>query len=405
MNEIQVSQPEKAGFSSSRLERLSRMFQGYIDDARLAGISALVACQGKTIYLEKFGMADREDEKPMQFDTIFKIASMSKPITSVAAMMLYEEGHFNLNTPVSHFIPTFKDTQVAARWTESGPELVKTGSELTMRNLFTHTSGLAYGFNPDSDPLDRLYQQRGQEMESQGIVMNNEIFANALATAPLAFQPGTHWRYGYNIEILGRVIEVVSGKSLAEFMQERIFEPLGMSDTGFYIPIEKACRAAAIYTHPQPDHLERTAITTQHDLPSFQSGGGGLVSTLPDYARFCQMLVNGGELNGTRLLSPTTVALYSINHCPEPALPYGFRENDLYHAGYGYSLGTRVLMDVSKTGMAGSVGEFGWDGAFGTYFWIDPRQYLYGVMMIQHFPNAYYPIAQQFKALTYQAII
>jgi CubicO group peptidase (beta-lactamase class C family) len=209
-----------------------------------------------------------------------------------------------------------------------------------------------------------------------------------------------------NIEVLGRVIEIISGQSLAQFMKERIFEPLGMRDTDFYVPVQKLDRLAAVYGHPDgPELLKRLDIQSPTELPTFQSGGGGLASTLPDYARFLQMLVNRGELDGVRLLSPRTVAMYSTNYAPEASLPYGFAENDAYHAGYGYSLGTRVLLDPSKTGMYGSVGEFGWDGAFSTYFWVDPREELYGLLMLQHSPNAYFPIALQFKALTYQALV
>jgi CubicO group peptidase (beta-lactamase class C family) len=404
MNDLHTVQPESAGFSAGRLERLDQLFQSYIKNEKLAGISAAVARQGKTVYLNKFGWMDKDAQKLIEFESIFRIASMSKPVTSVAAMMLYEKGLFQLNTPVREFIPAFKNLKVAKSWNDSGPELEDLNHEVTMRNLFTHTSGLTYGSNPD-DPLDRMIQERGKQLEKGPEMDMGEIVAE-LVKFPLAFQPGTKWRYGYNIEVLGHIVEVISGKTLGEYMQEHLFDPLGMPDTGFYVPPEKAERVAAVYGHPKgPDQLEKLDIDFNTHMPRAQYGGGGLVSTLPDYARFCQMLVNGGELGGVRLLSPTTVALYSINHCPEQALPYGFADYDLYHMGYGYSLATRVLMDVSKTGMAGSVGEFGWDGAFSTYFWVDPLQALYGLMMLQHTPNAYYPIAQQFKAVTYQAMI
>jgi CubicO group peptidase (beta-lactamase class C family) len=294
---------------------------------------------------------------------------------------------------------------VWARQTEAGIETTPLAVELTMRHLFTHTSGLSYGFIPD-DPIDKLYNEAREKAEKEGLKVTNETLAELLAGMPLAFQPGTRWRYGYNIEVLGRVIEVISGQPLAQFMRERIFEPLGMVDTDFCVPAEKLERLAAVYGHPEnPETLKRLDMPARVEMPDLQSGGGGLVSTLPDYARFLQMLVNRGELNGVRLLSPRSVAMYSVNYAPEQALPYGFRENDSYHAGYGFSLGTRVLLDPSKTGMYGSVGEFGWDGAFSTYFWVDPREDLYGLLMLQHAPNAYYPIALQFKALAYQALI
>lgn len=400
---------ESAGFSPARLDHISTLMQRYVNDGKLAGLIATVARRGHTAYLEKFGMMDIEAHKPMQFDAIFRIASMTKPITSVAIMTLYEEGHFHLNTPISEFIPGFKDTKVFVQETDSGIEVADLKRPITFRHLFTHTAGLSYGWNPN-DPVDRQYQKAQRESSLDMGKATIKDMVEGLTTLPLAFQPGTRWRYSYAIDVLGYIIEVISGKPLDVFLKERLFEPLGMIDTDFYVPADKAGRFCALYGHPEDaptlQLLEAPAQSHHLQKPSFLSGGGGLVSTVHDYARFAQMLVNGGELDGERILSPTTVALYSINHMPEAALPYGFAEGeDLYHWGYGYSLGTRVLMDVSKSGMAGSVGEFGWDGAFSTYVWVDPKEALYGLLMLQHQPNAYYPIAPQFKQLTYQAIV
>ena len=393
--------PEEAGFSASRLSRIDTVMQRYIEQGKIAGIITTVARRGKTVHLEKFGMMDIEAQKPMQFDTIFRIASMTKPITSVAAMMLYEEGHFHLNTPISQFIPAFKEAQVLVKETESGHELAPLEREITFRHLFTHTAGLAYGFDPP-DAIDRLYQAAFQKLAQSGSPVTRKQAVEAIAQLPLAYQPGAKWRYSVAIDVLGYLVEVISGTSLDEFLKERIFKPLGMVDTAFFVPEEKAVRRAALYEYSEEaKRLRRVDI----QFPSFLSAGGGLVSTVHDYARFAQMLVNGGELDGVRLLGPKTVALMEMNHAPAQVLPYGFAENDLYHAGYGYGLGMRVLMDVSQSGIAGSVGEFGWDGAFSTYFWIDRKEALYGLMMLQHQPNAYYPIAQQFKALTYQALV
>ena len=402
---MKLSSPEQVGFSATRLKRLDQLLGGYIDSGKLAGISATVARDGNTIYLAKFGNADTQPAKPIEFDTIFSIASMTKPITSVAAMLLYEEGKFHLNTPVSAFIPEFKDLKVFVR--EEGDDLVVEDlkTQVAMRHLFTHTSGLVYGFN-SMDPIDRRMIAVRERYEKESFEPNNADVVSELARLPLAFQPGTRWRYGMNIEVVGRIIEIISGQCLADFLKQRIFDPLGMPDTGYFVPEDKASRLAAIYAHPEgPDKLIRLDIPIPARMPSFQSGGGGLFSTLPDYARFCQMLVNAGELEGVRLLSPTTVAMYSSNQCPEQALPFGFGENYLYHAGYGFSLGTRVLMTPAQTGIYGSEGEFGWDGAFGTYFWIDPLELLYGLLMFQHSPNAYYNIAPQFKQVTYSAMI
>jgi CubicO group peptidase (beta-lactamase class C family) len=407
---MNITKIESVGFSPARLARINTLMQRYVDDGKLAGIIATVARRGQTAYMEKFGMMDIEANKPMQFDAIFRIASMTKPITSVAIMMLYEEGHFHLNTPISNFIPDFKDVKVFVGEGES-ESYYWTDLErpITFRHLFTHTAGLSYGWN-ENDPVDRQYQKAQKESGSDPRKATVKDMVEGLTKLPLAFQPGTKWRYSYAIDVLGYIVEVISGKPLDEFLKERLFEPLGMTDTDFYVPEAKADRLCALYGHPNsPDKLElieAPAHSQRFQKPAFLSGGGGLVSTIHDYARFAQMLANGGELDGVRVLSPTTVALYSINHAPEAALPYGFAAGeDLYHWGYGYSLGTRVLMDVSKTGIAGSVGEFGWDGAFSTYVWIDPKEALYGLMMLQHAPNAYYPIAQQFKQLTYQALI
>ena len=397
--------PEQVGYSASRLSRIDTVMRQYVEQGKIAGIITTVARRGKTVHLEKFGLMDIEAQKPMQFDVIFRIASMTKPITSIAAMMLYEEGHFNLNTPISKFIPAFKDMQVLVKETEAGLELSPLEHEITFRHLFTHTAGLAYGYNP-KDTLDRLYQAAHQKLQQSGSPVTLARTVEEIAHLPLAYQPGTQWRYSFAIDVLGYLVQVISGLSLDTFLEERIFKPLGMVDTTFFVPEEKAGRLAALYEYSEEaKQLRRVDAPVSSQLPSFLSGGGGLVSTAHDYARFAQMLVNGGELDGVRLLSPKTVTLMEMNHAPAKALPYGFRENDLYHAGYGYGLGMRVLTDVSQSGIAGSVGEFGWDGAFSTYFWVDRKEALYGLMMLQHQPNAYYPIAQQFKALTYQALV
>jgi CubicO group peptidase (beta-lactamase class C family) len=399
---------ENAGLSPARLTRIDALMRRYVDDGKLAGIIATVARRGLTVYLEKFGMMDIEANKPMQLDAIFRIASMTKPITSVAIMTLYEEGHFHLNTPIAEFIPGFKDTKVFVQETDGGIEVADLERPLTFRHLFTHTAGLSYGWN-ENDPVDRAYQKAQRESDIDPDKATVKDLVESLTALPLAFQPGTKWRYSYAIDVLGHIVEIISGKPLDVFLKERLFEPLGMVDTDFYVPAAKAGRLGALYGHPDNAPTLQRIESPMHghifQKPSFFSGGGGLMSTVHDYARFAQMLVNGGELDGARILSPTTVALYSINHMLEAALPYGFAEGeDLYHWGYGYSLGTRVLMDVSKTGLSGSVGEFGWDGAFSTYFWVDPKEALYGLLMLQHQPNAYYPIAPQFKQLTYQAL-
>lgn len=399
--------PESARFSAVGLGRLTSMLRGYIDRGDLPGVSATIARKGRTIYYEKYGWMDKEAHKPIQDDTIFLLASMTKPITAVAIMQHYEAGYFHLNTPVWRYIPGFKEVKVCAGVAENGSLILNNlDREITFRHLFTHTAGLSYGGN-EKDPVDQEYRKVQKRYEDKKLSPKLKEFIEEISHLPLAFQPGTHWRYSYAIDVLGGLIEIISGQPYERYLDENIFKPLGMKDTSFYVPPDKMERVATVYTHTPTENLlvPVKEIKPSTQPPDFPSPGGGLVSTLADYSRFCQMLVNSGEFDGKRILGPKTVALFSINHTPEEALPYGFTEHDIYHAGYGYSLGTRVLMDVSKSGLYGSVGEFGWDGAFATYFWIDPKEELYGLMMLQHLPNAYYPIHQQFKQMTYQAMI
>ena len=383
------------------------MLQTYLDQQQLAGMAALVSHRGQVVYENSMGMIDLEAAKPMQLDTIFRIASMTKPVTSVAAMLLYEQGAFQLNTPVSKFIPGFNDVEVFVSETSAGLQLEKLAGPLTMRHLFTHTSGLGYASDPQH-PVDRLYQQRPEFGPHRDPSTSLKDIVLALTRLPLKFQPGTRWHYSLSIDVIGHIVEIISGQPLDRFFEEKLFKPLNMPDTAFYVPAEKTQRVAEVYGHvdgkPTLERIDNLFVKMLPQPPVYLNAGGGLFSTLKDYARFAQMLVNGGELDGVRLLSPTTVAMMEINQAPVAALPYGFAENDLYHAGYGYSLGMRVLMDVAASGMAGSVGEFGWDGAFSTYFWIDRHEQLFGILMVQHYPNAYYPIANQFKALAYQAL-
>jgi CubicO group peptidase (beta-lactamase class C family) len=397
--------PEEVGFSFDRLRKLDKLFQDYVDQGKLAGIVATVARLGTTVYLGKAGCMDRETNTPIRFDSIFRIASMTKPITALAAMLLYEEGHFHFNTPIKEFIPEFTDTAVVENWNGDEPILVKRNGEITLRHLFTHTSGLSSGGNPQ-DPLDRLYQKKKDEIEVEGIPQTNQNIIPRIASIPLKFQPGTKWHYGFNIEVLGRIIEIISGEALDAFMAKRIFQPLGMLDTAFFVPPEKLNRFCTLYGHPEDSReLVRLDWSYPTVAPAFLNAGGGLYSTLPDYARFTQLMVNDGELDEIRLISPRTATMFRMNHAPLEIFPYRFNELDTSGFGYGFGLGMKVLMDVSASGQYGSIGEYGWDGAFNTYFWIDPIEKLYGILMTQHHPNAYYPISRQFKAITYSALV
>jgi CubicO group peptidase (beta-lactamase class C family) len=334
---------------------------------------------------------------------------MSKPVTSVAALMLYEEGRFLLDDPISRYAPGFKEIKVAVRQPGGGLRLEPLEREITFRRLLTHTSGLLYSGsapNPD-DPLDDLYYQSGH---SQADTLDQ--FARRLATAALAFQPGSSWTYGLNFELLGHLIEVISGIPLDVYMHERIFGPLGMADTGFVVPADKVARLACTYTRDEGGALcpapapPRIAGSTYH--PSalrwrIFSGGGGLVGTAPDYLRFAQMLLNGGTLDGQRLLSRKTVELMTMDHLPTghgPFVPATWP----FRMGYGMGLGVRMVVDVAQTGEVGSVGSFTWQGAAGTDFWVDPREQLVGISLPQIMPGEY-RAAQEFRVLTYQSII
>lgn len=394
--------PEQVGFSATRLRRISTAMQRYIDEGKLAGMMTMIGRRGQVAHLETMGWMDREARRPMESDAIFRIKSMTKPVTAVALMTLYEEGFFTLNTPVSEFIPEFKDLKVFVRETAQGLEVEDLIRPITFRHLFTHTAGLSYGGNPD-DPVSRSYRTLGEQETSKDLV-------EMLRHAPLAIQPGTCFRYGLAIDVLGYLIEVISGQPLDQFFKERLFEPLSMVDTDFFVPPTKANRLTAVYerreNEPGLHLLEAPAASVCLKKPAFLSGGGGLVSTMSDYARFLQMLVNGGELDGVRILSPTTVDLFSINQAPAAALPFNIAgKEDLFHRGYGFSLGTRVLMDVGESGQAGSVGEFGWDGMYCTHCWVDRAQAMYGMLMTQLAPFNYYPLAATFKQLVYQALI
>lgn len=380
--------PEKSGFSSGRLNRITEGLRPYIDGGKIAGMVASVARRGNTVYRENLGWASMEDLRPMGLDSIFRIRSMTKPVTAVAAMTLYEEGHFTLNTPVAEFLPEFAHPVIAHTGEAARP--------ITFRHLFTHTAGFTTATTAD---------EKTETLAG---------FVATLAREPLQAQPGSKFSYGFSTHVLGRVVEVISGKSIDRFFEERIFAPLGMTDTGFHVPESKAHRLTAVYA-PAPDapiadaRLRLVESPKQSPLlekPALLSPGGGLVSTERDYGRFLQMLVNGGNLGKERILSPTTVDLFTINQAPPEALPFGIAPGeDVFHKGYGFSLGTRVLMDVAASGQAGSVGEFGWDGYLCTHCWVDRKRELYGMILTQLDPFNYYPLATKFKQLVYQAMV
>jgi CubicO group peptidase (beta-lactamase class C family) len=398
---MDTAKPEKVGFSSERLGRINAVMQKYVDEGKCAGILTMVARRGQIAHLDCFGMMDVEAGKPMQPDTIFRIFSMSKPVTSVAVMMLYEEGFFQLNTPVSEFIPGFEDTKVFVQETESGLELADMEREMTIHDLLTHTSGLSYGFHEDT-PVDALYRDARQNLGGGATL---EKMVETLSTLPLAFQPGQGWRYSFSTDVLGYVVQVICGQSFDVFLQQRIFEPLGMVDTGFYVPAAKIDRFAALYGgagEGELELMEAPATGRYAKPPAFLSGGGGLVSTVHDYVRFAQMLLNGGELDSARLLGRKTVELMMMNHLPEALLPFTVNPGEPPAWGYGFGLGGKVMMDPARAGVLGSRGEYSWSGAASTGFWVDPREEVVGLIMTQLMP--YQPLVNVLRVLVYQAL-
>lgn len=385
---IPCAVPEEVGMSAARLERIAPVMQRWIDDGKIPGALTMIAREGRLVHFEKFGMQDVATAKPIEFDTIFRIYSMTKPITSVAVMMLYEEGHFQLNTPVSEFIPAFKDMKV---FVNHGDAIVDTEREVTVKHLLTHTAGLIYG-GDWVHPINDRYR------EADFYGGDLEHMAQELGNIPLLHQPGDAWNYGMSTDVLGYLVEVVSGMPFSEFLKKRIFEPLGMVDTDFSVPEEKADRYATLYEPTEDGSIQvlENAPVSSGPLSFHHSGGAGLQSTAADYLRFCQMMLNEGELDGVRLLGRKTVELITMNHIPDDWQP-------LWRTGCGFGLGFAVVTDVADTHALGSLGTYSWGGLASTTFWIDPVEELIGILMTQLIGDA--PFHPQFRVLTYQAII
>lgn len=379
--------PEDVGMSTSRLERIAPVMQRWVDDGKIPGALTMIAREGRLVHFEKFGMQDVATAKPIEFDTILRIYSMTKPITSIAVMMLYEEGHFQLGTPVSELIPAFKDMQV---YTGGGAAIVDAETEMTVKHLLTHTSGLIYG----GDGEHPIHQQYRDANYYQGDLAN---MANELGNIPLLHNPGAAWNYGMSTDVLGYLVEVVSGMPFAEFLKTQILEPLGMVDTAFSVPDEKADRYMTLYEPSEDGGIQvlENAPVSSGPRSFFHSGGAGLQSTAADYLRFCQMLLNDGELDGVRLLGRKTVELIRVNHISDDWQP-------LERTGCGFGLGFAVVTDVAETHGPGSEGTYSWGGLASTTFWIDPVEDLIGILMTQLIGDS--PFHAQFRVLTYQAI-
>ena len=391
------------GFVADRLPRIARHLNGYVDAGKLPGVLCLVSRGGEEAFFHAYGLRDVERGHAIERDTVVRFYSMTKPIASVALMMLYEEGRFQLDDPVSSAIPAWRDLAVfdrgdAERYSVKPPE-----APLTIKHLLTHTSGFTYGFAGEH-PVDALYRKANLTDGTLGQMVER------LAALPLKFSPGTRWNYGVSTDVCGYLVEHFSGMALDRFVAERIAAPLGMRDSGFAVPAEAADRFAACYRHKAPGsyQLQDDPDTSRYlSPPTFLSGGGGMVGTIDDYHRFAKMLLNQGELDGARLLGRKTVDYMAANHLP------GGRDlasmgqpvfSETPYEGIGFGLGFSVVVSPTAANVLDSVGEFAWGGAASTYFWVDPAEKVIAVFLTQLLPSSTYPIRRELKTLVYQAL-
>lgn len=392
--------PDTVGISSQRLQRLDATFQKIIDDKELPGVTVMIARKGKLVYQKSFGFQDREQATAMNNDSIFRIYSMTKPVVSVAAMMLVEEGKLHLAEPISKYIPEFKEMKVGTDTIDANGNVsfttVPAKRQITVQDLLRHTSGLTYGAPlNDKTTVQKMYKEAGIGLTAASLTE----FVKTLAKLPLAYEPGTTYEYSHSTDVLGRVVEVASGKNLDEFLRERILVPLKMNDTAFNLPSDKLNRLAQ--PQPNPETGARLDLLDLTKRTNFFAGGHGLVSTTGDYLRFCQMLLNGGELEGARILGPRTVGYMASNHVG-PNIGVGTVWNP--GSGYGFGLGFGVRKETGLTEWPGSAGDYFWGGYAGTYFWIDPKEQLTVTYMSQEINRRnHYRILV--RDLVYQALI
>jgi CubicO group peptidase (beta-lactamase class C family) len=408
--------PESAGMSKAGLERVDAHLKNrYVDAGRYPGTHLLIYRRGKVVHSAVQGYADVERKVPVRDDTIFRIYSMTKPITSVAFMMLFEEGRVALDEPVHKYIPEWKNLGVFVAGSAPAFAARPPSRPMLIVDLLRHTSGLTYGFQQRSN-VDAAYREK--KITNTGTM---ETMIEDLSKIPLEFSPGEAWNYSVSADVIGYLIGKISGRPFEQFLKERIFDPLGMSDTGFYVPPDKAHRFAACYSADPPGRVSfvaaerKAALYLQDDPatspylkpPSFISGGGGLCSTAADYLTFCRALINGGELGGVRLLGPKTLKLMTTNHLPDGRdLPSMSRSmfSEANYNGIGFGLGFAVTMDSAKTLLPGSAGEYNWGGAASTSFWVDPAEELITIFMTQLMPSSAYPLRRELRTLVYSAI-
>jgi CubicO group peptidase (beta-lactamase class C family) len=427
---MQLTAPESVGLSGPRLERLTSWMAEQVTSNRLPGLSAMVHRRGQNAYFNCTGQMDMEAGKPVAEDTIFRIYSMTKPITAVAAMISYEAGHFQLDDPIAKFLPEFSEMRV---WdgTPDGLNTVPAESYITVRHLLTHTAGFSYEFM-EAGPVEAFYREQkitfNPSRQTEGGA-DLAAITTRLASAPLVRQPGSGWGYSVSIDVLGRLVEVWSGQSLDRYFDERIFQPLGMTDTAFQVAGDKLDRFAACYEPSEGGGLGRLnstdAVIRKSDgiglklsdapagsrytqMPETLSGGGGLTGTIGDYGRFCQMLLQKGVLDGQRILGRKTVEFMAVNHLPGNQDMAGMGQpiwSESSAEGIGYGLGMAVVIDAPATQLIRSSGEYFWGGAASTAFWIDPAEEMFVVLMTQLIPSSFYPIRGELRVATYQALV
>ena len=399
---LPTARPEEVGMSSDRLERIGSLTQAYVNEGKLPGVSTLVARRGKVVHFQQVGMMDMEAGKEMRPDTIFRLYSMTKPITGVAVMILYEEGRFLLDDPVSRYLPEFQGLKVYLGGV--GDSLrTESATEMTIKHLLTHTSGLSYG-GPEPGVPD-IYR-RSDIWKADTL----KGFVERLAELPLIAQPGTRWHYSVSMDVLARLVEVLSGVPYDRFLADRIFGPLGMVDTGYHVPDEKIERFAACYRKTAEGGMELVDAPQDsrfRDPNAVSYGGDGLVCTTADYLRFTQMLANGGELDGVRILGRKTAEFMMMDHLGPELGPEPLAEASWWvpPTGQGFGFTGSVLRSVARGSTLGSVGDFSWGGFAGTYFWVDQKEQLIGLLMTQLTPPYSYPIRAQMKILVNQAVV
>ena len=400
--------PKEVGLDATRLKNIDKHFNRYVDEGRLAGYAVAVARHGKVAHFGMYGHKDSETSAPITDDTMYRIYSMTKPITSIALMMLVERGLLQLTDPVSKFIPSFGETRVWNTGTVLKPLTNALTEPIRIWHLLTHTAGMTYGWMY-SDLVDDMYRRAGFEA---GVAYKDslEVVCDKYAALPLVFQPGSSWNYSVATDIVGRVIEVVCKMPLDEFFDKNIFQPLEMHDTGFWVPEEKHERVASLYRYDETNHKKAKIsgfANSGLDKPEFLSGGGGLISTADDYFKFIRMLEGRGKSGNARLLSPSTFEMMVMNHLPNNAdistfgRPLG---EEIFYDGLGFGLGFGVVVDQAKTRVACPNGTFSWGGMASTAFWVDPVNEISAMFFTQLIPSSTYPIRQYLRSLVYAAL-